>query len=63
MKQVVTQTFRACFKISKQQQQVEQARLAKKTKKARLEKKRLKVFICKRCFVKFSNNIKFHKHV
>ena len=75
IEQVVTQTFRACFKISKQQQveneihvakkqQIEQQRFAKhQTKKTRQEKKRLKVFVCKRCFVKFSNNIKFHEYI
>ena len=30
---------------------------------ARVEKKRLKVFACKRCFVKFFSNIKLHQHV
>ena len=44
-------------------QRVEQAHLAKKTKKTRLKKKRLKVFVCKRCFVKFSSNIKLHEHI
>ena len=32
-------------------------------KKTRLEKKRAKVFACKRCFVKFLNNIKLYQHV
>ena len=47
----------------KQQQRVEQARLAKKTKETFLEKKRLKVFVCKRCFAKYSSNIKFYEHI
>ena len=32
-------------------------------KETRIEKKRAKVFVCKRCFVKFSSNIKLHQHV
>ena len=40
------------------QQQIDQ-----KVEKARIEKKRLKTFACKRCFVKFSSNIKFHEHI
>ena len=40
MKQVITQAFQICFKISKQQQQIEQARVAKKQKK--VEKTRIK---------------------
>ena len=31
--------------------------------KSSLKKKRLKVFVCKRCFIKFFNNIKFHEHI
>ena len=73
IEQVVTQTFQVCklsiqqvanqARIAKKQQRVEQTRLAKKTKKARLKKKRLKVFACKRYFIKFFNNIKFHEHI
>ena len=32
-------------------------------KKKRLKKKRLEVFVCKRCFIKFSSNIKLHEHI
>ena len=49
--------------MTRKKQQAKHARLAKKIEKTRIEKKRLKVFACKRCFVKFSNNIKFYQHV
>ena len=50
------------------QQQIEQnqvlvARQQREVEKTRLEKKRLKVFVCKRCFVKYFNNIKLHDHI
>ena len=44
-------------------QREKQARFEKKIEKARIKKERAKVFVCKRCFVKFSNNIKFYQHV
>ena len=47
------------------QQQIEKKR--QKTEKVRIAKKqeeiRLTIFACKRCFVKYSNNIKFHEHI
>ena len=43
------------------QQQVEEVRITKKQRK--IEIARLKVFACKRCSVKFSNNTKFHQHI
>ena len=50
-----------------EQKRIEKARLEKKRqeieKQARIEKKRLKVFACKRCSVKFSSNTKFHQHI
>ena len=49
--------------MTRKKQQVKHARLAKKIEKARIKKKRAKVFACKRCFVKFLNNIKFYQHV
>ena len=49
--------------LTRKKQQVKHARLAKEIEKTRIKKKRAKVFVCKRCFVKFSNNIKLHQHV
>ena len=49
--------------LTRKKQQIKHARLAKKIEKARIKKKRTKVFVCKRWFVKFSNNIKLHQHV
>ena len=46
--------------LTRKKQQVKHARLAKKIEKARIEKKRTKVFVCKRYFVKFFNNIKLY---
>ena len=43
-------------------QREKQARLVKKIEEARIKKKRAEVFACKRCFVKFFNNIKFYQH-
>ena len=47
--------------LKKQQQidkKVEQTRIAKKQKEIRLT-----IFACRRCFVKFSSNTKFHEHI
>ena len=49
-------------RLAKKQRE-KQTRLVKKIEKTRIEKKYLKVFVCKRCFVKFSNNIKFHQYI
>ena len=40
---------------------IETVRIAKKQQK--IEKTRLKIFVCKRCSAKFSNNTKFHQHI
>ena len=42
----------------KKQQQIEKIRIVMKQKEIRLT-----IFACKRCFVKFSNNTKFHQHI
>ena len=46
-------------------QQVEQVRIVQeqKVEQARIAKKRAEAFACRRCSVKFSNNIKLHIHV
>ena len=53
--------------MTKQQQQIEQARLTKQRKQekknARIVKKRAERFVCKRYSIKFANNIKLHVHV
>ena len=49
--------------ITKKKQHTKHVRLAKKIEKTRIKKKRVKVFACKRCFVKFFNNIKLHQYV
>ena len=35
----------------------------KNSHRKKKKKIRLTIFICKRCFAKFSNNIKFHQHI
>ena len=44
--------------IEKKRQKIEEVRIAKKQ-----EEVRLTIFACKRCFVKYFNNIKFHEHI
>ena len=44
-----------------QKQKIEQIRIAKKQQE--IEKIRAKIFVCKRCSAKFSNNIKFYQHI
>ena len=34
-----------------------------KIEKVRIIKQRAKIFACKRCLIKFSNNTKFHQHI
>ena len=48
-----------------QQRRNEKTRIAKAKieKKTRIAKKKTKIFVCKRCFEKYFNNIKFHEHV
>ena len=46
-------------KLIKQQQQIEIARITKK-KTTRLI---VETFACKRCFIKFANNIKLHNYI
>ena len=38
-------------------------KLLKQQKKTRLIKKRIEKYTCKRCKIKFDNNIKFHEHI
>ena len=46
-----------------QKRREEQTRLENEIEEVRITKERAKVFVCKRCFVKFSNNIKLYQHV
>ena len=54
------------IRLTKQQQQIEQTRqrqLQQQIEKTRIIKAKIETFVCKRCFVKFFNNIKLHEHV
>ena len=50
-----------------EQERIEEARLEKKRQEveeqARIEKIKAEVFVCRRCSVKFSSNIKLHEHI
>ena len=47
-----------------QQQQAKKTRIekARLTKEVRITKKKIEAFVCKRCFKKYFNNIKFYEH-
>ena len=47
------------------QQQAKKTRIEKVRliEKVRITKKKIETFVCKRCFEKYFNNIKFHEHI
>ena len=53
-----------CKKFVETFESIEQKqRIQKQVEKVRITKKRKKTFACKRCFIKFSSNTKFHQHI